>query len=60
MTALGKLDRVCGEVTMIRVENFEGGINTKKYMAITKVSKDTAVRDIKELVDKGCYCANRR
>jgi Fic family protein len=35
-------------------ENFEGGISTKKYMAITKVSKATAVRDITTLVEFGC------
>jgi Fic family protein len=36
------------------IENFEGGINTKKYMAITKVSKTTAVRDITQLVQLEC------
>jgi len=36
------------------IENFEGGINTKKYMAITKVSKATAVRDITQLIELGC------
>ena len=35
-------------------ENFKGGISTKKYMAITKVSKATAVRDITALVEFGC------
>ena len=35
-------------------ENFEGGISTKKYIAITKVSKATAVRDIMSLVEFGC------
>jgi len=34
--------------------NFEGGINTKKYMAITKTSRATAVRDINELLEYGC------
>jgi Fic family protein len=36
------------------VENFEGGISTKKYMSLTKVSKATAVRDITQLVEFGC------
>lgn len=35
-------------------ENFNGGLNTKKYMALTKVSKATATRDISELLEYGC------
>ncbi|MFK5937673.1 MAG: DUF4172 domain-containing protein [Sulfurimonas sp.] len=35
-------------------ENFEGGINTKKYISLTKVSKATAGRDIAQLVEFGC------
>ena len=35
-------------------DNFEGGISTKKYVSITKVSKATAVRDIFQLVKFGC------
>lgn len=35
-------------------ENFEGGISTKKYISLTKVSKATAIRDISELVKYGC------
>ena len=35
-------------------ENFEGELNTKKYISLTKVSKDTAVRDITALVEFGC------
>ena len=46
--------KVLNSVLDVGNENFEGGINTKKYMAMTKVSKATTVRDIKELVDKGC------
>ena len=34
--------------------NFEGGINTKKYASLTKVSKNTASRELKGLVEKGC------
>jgi len=34
--------------------NFEGGINTKKYMSMTKTSRATAVRDINELLEYGC------
>lgn len=36
------------------VGNFQGGINTRKYAAITKVSKPTASREIKDLVGKRC------
>ncbi|MEL6132857.1 MAG: Fic family protein, partial [Bacteroidota bacterium] len=32
---------------------FEGGMRTKKYMAITKTSKATATRDLQELVKLG-------
>ncbi len=32
---------------------FEGGLSTKKYMSMTKVSKPTAVRDIQKLVSLG-------
>lgn len=35
-------------------ENCEGGINTKKYISLTKGSKATAVRDITQLVKLGC------
>ncbi len=34
--------------------NFEGGINTRKYASITKTSKPTASREIKDLVQKSC------
>ncbi len=35
-------------------QNFEGGLSTKKYIAMTKVSKATAVRDIAQLMSFGC------
>lgn len=34
-------------------DEFEGGLSTKKYMSITKVSKPTAFRDMQELVALG-------
>ena len=34
--------------------NFEGGINTRKYASLTKVSKNTASRELKGLVEKAC------
>lgn len=33
---------------------FEGGINTRKYASLTKVSKATASRELTELLSKGC------
>jgi len=33
---------------------FEGGINTRKYVALTKVSKATASRELADLLSKGC------
>ncbi len=34
-------------------EGFEGGMNTAKYMGITKASKATATRDLQDARDKG-------
>ena len=36
------------------VENYEGGLNRRQYVAIAKTSKTTATKDIKELLKKGC------
>lgn len=36
------------------IENFEGGISTKKYIKITGTTSATASRDIKGLVELGC------
>jgi Fic family protein len=46
--------KVLNKILDIGNENFEGGINTKKYIAMVKKSKATVVRDIQELVQKGC------
>jgi len=46
--------KVLNKILDIESENFEGGLNTKKYIALTKVSKATAVRDISQLVEFGC------
>jgi Fic family protein len=35
-------------------DDFEGGLSTKKYMSMTKVSKPTAFRDIQALVTFRC------
>jgi Fic family protein len=46
--------KVLNKILNIGVDGFDGGLSTKKYLAITKTSKATVARDIKELVDKGC------
>lgn len=46
--------KVLNKILDIGSENFEGGISTKKYISLTKVSKATAVRDISALVEFGC------
>jgi len=46
--------KVLNKILDMGAENFEGGINTKKYISITKVSKATAVRDIAGLLEFGC------
>lgn len=46
--------KVLNKILDVGNENFEGGINTKKYISLTKVSKATAVRDIVQLVEFGC------
>lgn len=46
--------KVLNKILDIGSENFEGGLNTKKYISLTKVSKATAVRDITALVEFGC------
>jgi Fic family protein len=46
--------KVLNKILNIGVDGFDGGLSAKKYLAITKTSKATAARDIKELVDKGC------
>ncbi len=46
--------KVLNKILDIGVDNFEGGLSTKKYISLTKVSKATAVRDISQLVVFGC------
>lgn len=42
--------------TMLNVGNkkFEGGMNTRKYASLTKCSKPTASRELRDLVEKKC------
>ena len=35
------------------MDNFEGNLTSSKWAKITKVSADTALRDITDLVNKG-------
>jgi Fic family protein len=35
-------------------EGFEGGMNTRKYVSLARVSRATAYRELADLVDKGC------
>ena len=44
--------KVLNKILDMGNENFEGGLNTKKYISLTKVSKATAVRDLMQLVEK--------
>lgn len=44
--------KVLNKLLEIGNENFLGGINTRKYASITKVSKPTASRELKDLVQK--------
>jgi len=46
--------KVLNKILDIGSDNFEGGLSTKKYISITKVSKATAVRDIQQLVEYKC------
>lgn len=46
--------KVLNKILDVGNDKFEGGINTKKYTSIVKKSKATVVRDIQELVAKGC------
>ncbi|MBP9491483.1 MAG: Fic family protein [Aliarcobacter sp.] len=46
--------KVLNKIFDVGIDNFKGGLNTKKYLAITKVSKATASRDISELIEFEC------
>jgi len=39
-------------------DGFEGGLTTRKYVSMTKVSRATAYREISDLVDKGILVSN--
>ena len=46
--------KVLNKIPHMGNENFQGGLNTKKYISLTKVSKATAIRDITSLIEYGC------
>lgn len=41
-------------------EGFEGGINTRKYVSLTKASRATAFRELVDLVEKGCLAPTEK
>lgn len=41
-------------------DGFEGGMNTRKYMNLTKTSRATAYRELAQLVEWGCLQANEK
>jgi Fic family protein len=41
-------------------DGFEGGINTRKYVSLTKASRATAYRELADMVDKGCLQADSK
>lgn len=45
--------KVLLKMLTVEPEGFIGGMNAKKYMSITKVSKATATRDLQQLLDIG-------
>ena len=50
--------KVLNKLLDIGADNFQGGINTRKYASITKTSKATASRELKDLVQKKCLIQN--
>jgi len=46
--------KVLNKILDIGNDNFEGGLNTRKYISLTKVSKATAIRDITDLLKNNC------
>jgi Fic family protein len=41
-------------------DGFEGGINTRKYMSLTKASRATAYRELSALVENGCLTPTQK
>jgi len=50
--------KVLNKLLDIGTDNFQGGINTRKYANLTNTSKPTASRELKDLVEKKCLVQN--
>ena len=46
--------KVLNRLLDVGPDGFEGGLNARKYMGLTKASKATATRDLADLLAKGC------
>ena len=46
--------KVLNKLLSFGIGKFEGGMNTRKYAAMTKISKPSASRELKDLLEKGC------
>lgn len=46
--------KVLNKILDMGVENFQGGLNKRKYIAISKTTSATASRDIVDLIQKDC------
>jgi len=58
-TALNQRQRkVVNRLLDVGPGKFEGGLTNRKYVALTKASRETAKRDIADLVDKGILARN--
>jgi Fic family protein len=47
--------KVIGKMLEHGPDGFEGGMNARKYVSLTKSSKATATRDLQDLVEKGAF-----
>ncbi|MDF1795939.1 MAG: Fic family protein [Coxiellaceae bacterium] len=54
ITLNAKQIKVLNKLLDAGVDGFDGGMTTRKYMGITRVSRATAYRDLSDLVRKGC------
>jgi len=54
----GKVNDRQRKVINLLLDNFEGKLSTSKYARIAKCSEDTALRDIKDLVQRGILVQN--
>ncbi|MGE5340996.1 MAG: Fic family protein [Candidatus Omnitrophota bacterium] len=50
--------KVIGKLLEVGPNGFEGGLTTRQYVSMTRVSRATAYREIDDLVNKGILVAN--